>query len=104
MVWARFSPYEMEEMLSWTGFRVGNVRMDYRGDTVISRALRNPTVRGCFACLREHAAKAPSGPTSSMVMWGDWQLCELSICLRYRMLLVPLWTEDRPDGRFDMQH
>lgn len=104
MVWAHLSPHEMEEMLSWTGVRMGNVRMDYRGDTVISRALRNPTVRGCPACLRDDATSAPSQPTSVMVMRGDWQLREVSICLRHRMFLVPIWTEDRPERRFDMQH
>ncbi|MDF3606666.1 TniQ family protein [Paracoccus sp. DMF-8] len=102
-VWARLTPHDTGELLSWTGVRAGNVRLDYRGDTVISRALRNPIVRGCPTCLREDATRAPSEPTSAMVMRGDWQLREVSICLRHHMLLVPLWTEDRPEGRFDMQ-
>lgn len=102
-VWARLAPHDTGELLSWTGVRVGNVRLDYRGDTVISRALRNPIVRGCPACLREDAARVPSEPTSAMVMRGDWQLREVSICLRHHMFLVPLWTENRPVRRFDMQ-
>lgn len=102
-VWAQLSPYETEELLSWTGVRAGNVRLDYRGDTVISRALRNPIVRGCPACLREDAAQESSEPTSAMIMRGDWQLREVSTCLHHHMLLVPLWTEDRPERRFDMQ-
>lgn len=102
-VWAQLSPHDTGELLSWTGVRVGNVRLDYRSDTVISRALRSPIVRGCPACLREDAARVPSEPTSAMVMRGHWQLREVSICLRHHMLLVPLWTEDRPVRRFDMQ-
>lgn len=101
--WARLTPHDTKELLSWTGVRVGNVRLDYRGDTVISRALRSPIVRGCPACLREDAARASSEPTSAMVMRGDWQLREVSTCLHHSILLVPLWTEDQPARRFDMQ-
>ena len=41
---------------------------------------------------------------SAMVLRGNWQLREVSICLHHRKLLVPLWTEDLPERRFEMQH
>lgn len=103
-VWAQLSPQDTKELLSWTGVRTGNVRLDYRGDTVISRALRNPIVRGCPVCLRDDAAQALSEPTSAMVMRGHWQLREVSICLHHHRLLVPLWAENLPSRRFDMQY
>jgi len=39
-------------LLSWTGERSGDVRMDFRNETFVSRALKNPKVRGCPICLR----------------------------------------------------
>ena len=46
---------QLSTLLSWTGERIGDVRMRYRGEVFISRALRSPTVRGCPHCLREQA-------------------------------------------------
>ena len=54
--WAGLDPRQLNEMLSWTGIRAGNVRMDFRGEVFGTRALRNPVMRGCPVCLREDAA------------------------------------------------
>ena len=45
----------LEDLISWTGRRVGNVRMTFRGEVFVTRALRNPRIRGCPICLREDA-------------------------------------------------
>lgn len=42
-------PQQLGEMLSWTGVQAGNVRMQFRGEIFVSRALRNPVMRGCVA-------------------------------------------------------
>ena len=37
-----------------------------------------------------------------MAMRGDWQFREVSICIRHKHPLVPLWTEGQPTRRFDI--
>jgi hypothetical protein len=62
------------ELISWTGVRAGEVRMTFRGESFVTRALRNPVIRGCPICLREDAANRPENPLEALVMRGDWQL------------------------------
>ncbi|MGO4910681.1 TniQ family protein, partial [Pseudorhodobacter sp. W20_MBD10_FR17] len=92
----------LEEMLSWTGKAVGNVRMVFRGEVFVSRALRNPKIRCCPHCLREDAMSNTGSPLSSMVMRGDWQLRAVSYCLRHNRPLVPLWERNSPTERYDI--
>lgn len=101
--WAGLTHEGTEELLSWTGAPLGEVRMAYRGETVISRALRNPIVQGCPECLRDDAMLDHDEPLAATVMRGDWQMREVSVCLCHSKLLVPLWTEDLPAARFDIQ-
>lgn len=102
--WAGLSDRDQQEMLSWTGTPVGKIRLQFRGESIISRALRNPVVEGCPTCLREDAQDDKGQPLARMAMRGDWQMREVSICLRHRRLLVPLWTETGPLQRFDVQN
>lgn len=101
--WARLSDHDLQEMLSWTGTPVGKIRLQFRGEPVISRALNNPVVEGCPTCLREDAQDNHGEPLVRMAMRGDWQMREVSICLRHCRLLVSLWTETGPLQRFDVQ-
>jgi len=100
--WAKLSPDVMNELLSWTGIRAGNVRMEFRGELYVSRALRNPIMRGCPVCLREDAAGATGPAYGAMIMRGDWQLREAMLCVRHRHPLVPLWRATAPRDRFDI--
>ena len=99
--WAALDPQQMEEMLSWTGLRAGNVRMSFRGEMLVSRALRNPEIKGCPVCLREDAAVHDGPNVAQMVMRGDWQMREANTCVRHHHPLVPLWTCKKPRDRFD---
>jgi hypothetical protein len=36
-----------------------------------------------------------------MAMRGDWQFREVTLCLKHRHLLVPLWTEKGREARYD---
>jgi hypothetical protein len=90
-------------MLSWTGIRAGNVRMQFRGGLFVSRALCNPVMRGCPVCLREDAARHGGPATAAMIMRGDWQLREVVSCVRHRHPLVPLWKSDKPRERYDIR-
>lgn len=99
--WAALDSQQMEEMLSWTGLRAGNVRMSFRGEMLVSRALRNPEIRGCPVCLREDAAAHDGPNVARMVMRGDWQMREANICVRHHHPLVPLWTCKKPRDRYD---
>ena len=100
--WAGLDPRQMQELLSWTGVRAGNVRMEFRGELFVSRALRNPVSRGCPVCLRDDAAGHEGPPAAAMAMRGDWQLREASMCIRHRHPLVEFWRADKPADRHDM--
>lgn len=100
--WGDLAPGEMDELLSWTGERVGDVRMRFRNEVFGSRALRNPVIRGCPACLRDDADRQPDDPLTAMVMRGGWQLREMTICLQHQLALVPLWSETNPVHRYDI--
>ena len=99
--WATLAPPQMEEMLSWTGLRTGNVRMSFRGELLVSRALRNPEIKGCPICLREDAAAHDGPDVAGMVMRGDWQMREANVCVRHHHPLVPLWTCKKLRDRYD---
>lgn len=100
--WAGLDSRQLNEMLSWTGVRTGNVRMDFRGEMFVTRALRNPVMRGCPVCLREDAAGHAGSELTAMAMRGDWQMREAVICVRHRHPLLPLWKADRPRDRHDV--
>lgn len=100
--WAGLDPRQVEELLTWTGVRAGNVRMEFRGEFFVSRALRNPVVRACPVCLRDDAARHDGPPAAAMAMRGDWQLREVCVCVRHRHPLVELWRADKPADRHDM--
>jgi hypothetical protein len=100
--WAKLTPDVMDELLSWTGVRAGNVRMKFRGEPIVSRALRNPVVRGCPVCLREDAMGTEGRASSVMVMRGDWQFRDVTVCVRHGHPLVPMWKVTALRGRFDI--
>ncbi|WP_232222879.1 TniQ family protein [Sulfitobacter guttiformis] len=93
---------QIQELVSWTGQAVGGVRMAFRDEIFVSRAVRNPIMRGCPICLREDASNHPSRPISRMAMRGDWQLRELNLCIAHQHPIVPLWKNDLPTDRFDI--
>lgn len=93
---------QLEALKSWTGVRAGNVRMAFRDEVFVSRALRNPKVRGCPICLQEDAKAHRARPIEAMAMRGDWQFREVSICVRHRHPLVQLWDVSAVSQRFDI--
>lgn len=95
---AGIDEHEMEDLVSWTGTSIGEARTRFRNEVFVSRALRNPTVRGCPACLREDT-EGSERPTESMYMRGDWQLRGNDMCLRHKKALVPLWKHSHPVAR-----
>ena len=101
--WAQLEPSTLEELVSWTGRRVGEVRMQFREEVFVSRALRNPVMRGCPVCLREDALRSENNPTDAMVMRGDWQFREVMLCTVHGHPLVPLWTATSVKDRFDIR-
>lgn len=82
---------QLVELISWTGRAVGDVRMMFRGEEFVSRALRNPIIRGCPVCLREDIEVDPDRPLVQMTMRGDWQMREIDVCVTHRHPLEPLW-------------
>jgi hypothetical protein len=92
---------QLKEMVSWTGQRLGNVRTAFRGEAFVSRAVRNPAMRGCPVCLREDALKQPE-PLRAMIMRGDWQVRGVDICIKHRHPLVVLWRSANLFQRYDI--
>jgi hypothetical protein len=99
--WGGLTSADIDTLQSWSGEPIGEVRMRFRGEVFISRALRHPTMRGCPVCLREDAEAHPGVPPEAMAMRGDWQLREVTLCLKHRHILVPLWTENGREARYD---
>ncbi|WP_165802943.1 TniQ family protein, partial [Pelagivirga sediminicola] len=98
---AGLSATQVAELLSWTGERIGDVRMRFRKEVFVSRALRNPIIRGCPHCMREHAADQPH-PLRHIALRGDWLCRGVDICHRHHHPLVPLWSSSRPIVRDDI--
>lgn len=98
---AGVSATQLAELLSWTGERIGDVRMRFRKEVFVSRALRNPIIRGCPHCIREQAADR-SHPLRHIAMRGDWLCRGVDICHQHDHPLVPLWSNSRPIERDDI--
>ena len=99
---AGLSATQLAELLSWAGERIGDVRMRFRKEVFVSRALRNPIIRGCPHCMREHAADQRH-PLRHIAMRGDWLCRGVDICLQHHHPLVPLWSSSRPIERDDIR-
>ncbi|NSX53278.1 TniQ family protein [Parasulfitobacter algicola] len=87
---------------AWTAEKSDDVRMIFRGEEFVSRALKNPRVRGCPICLQEDAETDPERPLAAMAMRGEWQLREMSVCVRHKHPLVTLWERKKPVERFNI--
>ncbi|NEX48674.1 TniQ family protein [Pseudotabrizicola algicola] len=98
----KLSPEDLAELMSWTGEKIGNVRMRFREEVFVSRALRNPDVQGCPMCLREDIAAADTSPTAVMVMRGNWLMRDAVLCIRHGHPLVTLWSAVKVDARYDI--
>ncbi|MGR3372383.1 MAG: TniQ family protein [Pseudooceanicola nanhaiensis] len=100
--WAGLEEAQLEELLSWTGEPIGDIRTRFRGEIFVSRALRSPNVQGCPHCLRDDPVSALEDPLTAMAMLGHWQMREMVICATHCTLLVPLWTAQHPTARNDL--
>ena len=87
---------------AWTAEKSDDVRMIFRGEEFVSRALKNPRVRGCPICLQEDVETGPERPLAAMAMRGEWQLREMSVCVRHKHPLVTLWERKKPVERFNI--
>lgn len=75
--------------------------MRFRKEVFVSRALRNPIIRGCPHCMREHAADRPH-PLRHIALRGDWLCRGVDICHQHHHPLVPFWSSARPIERDDI--
>lgn len=95
------SQNSLDELVSWSPSPREGVRMQFRGDEVISRTLINPKIRGCPQCLREDVQDSAKPPSSQMVMRGEWQFEHVKICHEHKRPLVALWNETNRTNRYD---
>lgn len=94
---------DLEELVSWTGKPTGDIRIQFRGELVPSPALRSPVVRGCPMCLLNDLKSGQNRPLASLTYRGDWQLKDTKVCVEHNTPLVPLWEEQTPSRRWDLQ-
>ena len=101
---AGLDPAAVAALRSWTGESVGDGRTEFRGEVFITRAVRSRHVRGCPVCLREDAEAQGGDPLAAMALRGDWQLREVSVCVRHGHPLVLLWEVAKPHFAHDVGH
>ena len=101
--WGGLSDAQFEEMKSWTGMSIGEVKQRFRGEDHGSRTLRSPRVRGCPICLREDHEGKKGTPAENMAMRGHWQLRSVTACIRHSHPLVVLWEAGAVLKRYDYQ-
>lgn len=100
--WGGLSDDQLHDLVSWTGRPIGDVRTLFRGEVFVSRALRNPVMRGCPECLRSDAESCAADPLTALVYRGDWQLREVSMCMTHQRPLIGLWNVHQLAARNDM--
>lgn len=81
----------LDEVRSWTVQPLPEFKVRFRGEAYVSRALMNPVIRGCPACLQEDVTADRTPPQAQMVMREHWQLRYVELCYRHGQPLIPLW-------------
>ncbi len=74
VTWGGLSPAQLAELQFWSGEAIGEVRTRFRRAVFVSRALRNPVIRGCPVCLREDAQGHRGPPPRS------WRCAAIGSC------------------------
>lgn len=100
---AGFDETVVEDLATWSGEAIGDVRMRFRDEIFVTRALRGSTIRGCPTCLREDAERYAGPALEAMAMRGDWQLRYQHVCIRHRRPLVLLWKAETILERRDIR-
>ena len=98
---ADLSATEVEDLRLWSPLYLGNREHEFRGNRLHAKAIKESTVRGCPACLREDAAAAPGRAEGDMYIRGHWLFRPVTLCLKHHHPLVPLWTEANVSRRYD---
>ncbi|MEN9061889.1 TniQ family protein [Ponticoccus litoralis] len=98
---ADLSATDVEELRRWSPRYLGNREHEFRGNRLHAKAIKESTVRGCPACLREDAEAAPDSFEGDMYIRGHWLFRPVTLCLKHHHLLVPLWAEANVSRRYD---
>jgi hypothetical protein len=91
---------QIGDLISWTGRRTGDFRSQFRGEIILTRAIRSPDVRGCPICLKEDALASDGNPAENMAMKGDWLLRHTKACVEHGHVIVPFWNHTRLTARY----
>jgi hypothetical protein len=91
---------QIANIISWTGKQAGGVRSVYRGETIVTRAIRSPDVRGCPICLKGDSDGQKGAPTGSMIMRGHWLLKHTLLCIDHGHPIVRLWSAPKITTRY----
>ncbi|BAQ68028.1 hypothetical protein NHU_00860 [Rhodovulum sulfidophilum] len=89
---ADLSATDVEELRRWSPRYLGNREHEFRGNRLHAKAIKESTVRGCPACLREDAEAAPDSFQGDMYIRGHWLFRPVTLCLKHHHPLVPLWV------------
>ncbi|WP_369127707.1 TniQ family protein [Rhodovulum sulfidophilum] len=98
---ADLSATDVEELRRWSPRYLGNREHEFRGNRLHAKAIKESTIRGCPACLREDAEAAPDSFEGDMYIRGHWLFRPVTLCLKHHHPLVPLWAEANVSRRYD---
>lgn len=100
--WSRVSDTDWDNLLSWTGVRLADVKMQFRGEEFGTRSIRSPVMRGCPLCLAEDIQMDKGNPLQEMHLRGEWQIRWMHTCQDHDLPLVTLWEERTVRRRYNI--
>ncbi|MCE8467527.1 TniQ family protein [Rhodovulum sulfidophilum] len=98
---AVLSATDVEDLRHWSPRYLGNREHEFRGNRLHAKAIKESTIRGCPACLREDTEATPGRVEGGMYIRGHWLFRPVTLCLKHQHPLVPLWTEANVSCRYD---
>lgn len=86
-----------EMVLDWSPRALCGKKYSFRNHEFPTKILKSPEIRGCPECLRNDL----EGGANHMALRGDWHVPHVTICVRHKTPLVPLWREGNQTRRYD---
>lgn len=85
----------------WSSIKHPNRNRAIKGHLFPTLVLQTSQIRGCPECLRLDIEGTDAPPHLAMAMRGDWLVPHVTVCLKHRHPLVPLWRDAKPYSRLD---
>lgn len=90
-----------EDLMAWTPVHQGDRVHAFRGESFHARGIKDTTLRGCPACLRDDVASTGLPALIAMRIRGEWLFTYLGCCPRHHLPLSELRSDAKPHNRYD---